>query len=381
MADLLKALQQSYYTPQETEYGIAADIIGKSTPAFYNPYASTGQNLATGIGGALVSGLLGGMARGSAAKRNAEMLPQIQQIFQAPASQRMQIVGENQRLSPLVAAMQAQEFKQQQDLAKMQQQKLIDLQYAPLMEGTKALVGAQAEQGQYYVQGLDGKPILATAGQANLLDPYQQQQKMIAEKDKATFGTSTERSKRAGVFRKEFQSLPQVKRFMYLDENMKALEKAVLDPDAMSAVEIVRRGIQFIEPGLAVRTDDQLDVAARQALPERLYAEFKQAKEGGVGLSAEARMGILNIARRAYIPSINKFNQELRRYNKLKTETEGFAPDKNILGYDPIEVPNYNAQYTLDKIKMAIEPGYLPKPLQGETKEAYKARVKEMGAK
>lgn len=387
MADLLKALQQSYYTPQDTGAGIAAEVIGKSTPTFYNPYASTGQNLATGIGGALITGLLGGMARGSAAKRNAEMLPQIQQIFKARPEDRMAIAGDNQRLTPLIAALDAQRFQQQQDLQNMRSQKLIDLEYAPLMEGTKAFTGALADQGQYYIQGVDGKPAVVRANEAGILDPYEQEQKIIRAKDEATFGTGTKEFERASQLRKDFQSQAPVKRFIYLDEGIKALEKAVLDPDAMSAVEIVRRGIQAIEPGLAVRTDDQLDVAARQALPDKLYAEFKQAKEGGVGLSAEARLGILNIARRAYLESATKFNQELDRYNKLKTDTAGFAPDRDIIGYDKVELPQYDEQYTLDKIKMAIEPGYLPQPkrnAQGqiiESREQYKNRIAEMRKK
>lgn len=68
--DLFASLYGAKYAPIDNPYGIAAQGVASALPALVSPYASTGANFATILGGALVSGLLGYQARQQADERN-----------------------------------------------------------------------------------------------------------------------------------------------------------------------------------------------------------------------------------------------------------------------------------------------------------------------
>jgi len=346
MADLLKALQQSYYTPQETEYGIAADIIGKSTPAFYNPYASTGQNLATGIGGALVSGLLGGMARGSAAKRNAEMLPQIQQIFQAPASQRMQIVGDNQRLSPLVAAMQAQEFKQQQDLANFIEQETNKQLIQKLADENKLLIGGKLQDVSKFgipsIYEREAKLIKAKKGaeydaEAKRVEGEQRFDE-ITEDANALLKRTPRRKIDAALAkeyeeqtRKEVTQLPIYKDLAKMETSFKQLVSLVQDDSKASDIGIIAAMAKIWDPqGVINENEFRVNAEAQSAL-DNIFGNTRAFIKAKSRLSKKTKGDMVRAAAAKY----NAFGETYERsVNNLLNILEKRGGDPGMVARD-----------------------------------------------
>lgn len=85
--------------------------------------------------------------------------------------------------------------------------------------------------------------------------------------------------------------------------------RALQDPTATSDVELTRAAIQAIEPGLAVRTDDQSAISQSAALPDSYKAAMTRALTGESGLAADVRKGLYRIAARRYNANGTKFNE------------------------------------------------------------------------
>ncbi len=332
MADpttLLQALQSSYYKPSETSAGITSQVLASSIPALYNPYASSGSNFGVTLGAGLLSGLLGGYARSVAQEDNAAMTPLIGQILQAPASERSALAAGNERLSPLVAALQFNDMERSNKLQDAIQGKGIDLAYDPLIEQRKAqmmeplelqkasklkLQDAAAEQGIYTI----GDQQL-TAEEVGILDPIQlaakKEKELEIAKDNALRGTdspnapdykllqdkiATERAL-ANDFKARAES------FKYKEQGLKALEQAYYDTEGTSDFELIRRSAQFVEPGLAVRADDQESLKQAAGVLNIPYQTIVSAA-GGTKLTDEVRAGMLRIAQRSYDSEIQDYN-------------------------------------------------------------------------
>lgn len=114
---------------------------------------------------------------------------------------------------------------------------------------------------------------------------------------------------RVTALRKEFSSLPEVQTFKLSDTGFKSMLRALQDPTATSDVELTRAAIQAIEPGLAVRTDDQSAISQSAALPDSYKAAMTRALTGESGLAADVRKGLYRIAARRYNANGTKFNE------------------------------------------------------------------------
>jgi hypothetical protein len=132
-----------------------------------------------------------------------------------------------------------------------------------------------------------------------------------------------ERFKKADDLRKEFSGLPEVKNFSLIDTAAKVVAKAVKDPNAVATQELVRRAVQLIEPGMAVREGEQAAIMASQSIPDRLKGELSRAFAGEGGLSAPTRDGIMRIAERAY-------QAQSERYKTTKDYYEGLAKERGL---------------------------------------------------
>ena len=126
--------------------------------------------------------------------------------------------------------------------------------------------------------------------------------------------------------RKEFEGKAEVKNYILADVGLKAMREAIKDPSATSDVELIRRGIQAIEPGLAVRTDDQTAVYESTSIPGAWKAQIVRALNGESGLSPEVRNGLLKIAERSHKELSTNFNQA-RDYYVGEARRKGIAGD------------------------------------------------------
>jgi hypothetical protein len=114
---------------------------------------------------------------------------------------------------------------------------------------------------------------------------------------------------RITTLRKEFSGLPEVQTFKMSDTGFKSMLRALQDPTATSDVELTRAAIQAIEPGLAVRTDDQSAISQSASLPDSYKAMMSRALTGESGLTADVRNGLYRIAARRYNANGAKFNE------------------------------------------------------------------------
>ena len=91
-AELAAALGGLNISPLDTPYGIGANVIAKSLPNLYNPYASTGTNLGITLGGALLGGLLGYQARQQATEASLAANQYATQMLGKPAEERLSLI-------------------------------------------------------------------------------------------------------------------------------------------------------------------------------------------------------------------------------------------------------------------------------------------------
>lgn len=67
---LARALGGLTFTGAETPYGLGASVLAQTTPTLINPYGSVGKNALIGLGGTLMTALLGYQAKKQAAEKS-----------------------------------------------------------------------------------------------------------------------------------------------------------------------------------------------------------------------------------------------------------------------------------------------------------------------
>lgn len=95
--------------------------------------------------------------------------------------------------------------------------------------------------------------------------------------------------------------------YKYKEQGLKALTQAFLDKKGTSDFELIRRAAQMVEPGLAVRQDDQ-DSLKQAAGALNVPYQTIVAAAGGTGLTDEVRQGMMRIAQRSFDSSLQDYN-------------------------------------------------------------------------
>lgn len=159
--------------------------------------------------------------------------------------------------------------------------------------------------------------------------------------------------------RTKFESDPEVRLFQSVDIGFRAMQKAYEDTTGTSDVELTRRAIQAIEPGLAVRTDDQTAIANSSSIPEAWKAYMQGAISNKTKLPDGVREGLMRIAERSYNEHAQVFN------NKLAF---------NLGEFKRREFPGqftYMAEATpSQRFSQAANPGTQPAPAAAQNKQA-----------
>jgi len=288
--DLLGQLLGVNYKPVETPFGIGAQSLASALPSLVNPTGSTSGNLARVLGGGLLAGLLGYQARQQAAERNRALQPILTEALTAQTPAEISAIAgrpEAERISPLLQSLQLrmtdrQAKEQEQQQAFENQLKLKAVEQGIIPTGYESMFGRTGDQ-----------PLTS---------------KQLGEAD---------------TLRKEFNKLPEVTNFGLVRTAAETVGAAVRDPSAVADQELVRRAVQLIEPGMAVREGEQAAVAASQSIPEQLKGQLSKVLEGQGSLGPKVREGIINIARRSY-------EANSRAYNQAKGFYETLAKDRNL---------------------------------------------------
>lgn len=302
VAQILADQQGVGFSPRENIYGQIGGTLASALPQLVSPYASTKSNIATVLGGSLLAGLLGYQARQEAEAQNQVLMPALTGIVGAKTQQDVaDIYGQlpsnvQSRLSNTalnrLAAIQERELAQEQ--AKQERRQAIEL--AALQEGIIA-------------PGL--RDVLGTG---------------------ATLPISGTKSREMeDKLRTEFNKLPEVKNYGLIKIAAETVGAAVQDPSAVADQELVRRAVQLIEPGMAVREGEQAAVAASQSIPEQFKGQLNKVLRGEGSLGPQLREGVLRIAERSYKANTRAYNQAKDFYEKRAIE-RGLEP-RNISYY------------------------------------------------
>ena len=119
------------------------------------------------------------------------------------------------------------------------------------------------------------------------------------------------------TLRKEFQATQSFKDYEVSSKGAQALAQALKDNGAVADQELVRRTIQMIEPGMAVREGEAAAVAGSQGLSDQYKGEMLKALRGESALASQTREGIKRLAQRAYAGHLTNYEKSLNYYQGL----------------------------------------------------------------
>jgi hypothetical protein len=121
--------------------------------------------------------------------------------------------------------------------------------------------------------------------------------------------------------------------FKYKEQGIKALSQAYLDTSGTSDFELIRRGSQMVEPGLAVRRDDEDSIRGAASILGVSFQTVKNAITGETRLPPDVRAGIMRIAKRSYDASLGDYN----------TIRQSYLDRASAAGVDPLAVVPFDA--------------------------------------
>jgi hypothetical protein len=289
--ELLTALTGAYDRPIDNPYGIGASALAQSMPMLVNPYGSVGSNFAAVAGAGLLSGLLGYFARQDAQETNARIAGLQSQYLNPTATeaQRAAIIAQEPRLSALQNALMAQKLNLQQIKAEEEQKALGKAAGEIAVIEAKTPIEQQATKAKAINDALN-------AGQTTYANPITGNVEQVP----GSTGVNQNTEKALKEIQDTFNKNEDVKKFSIVESSANALSKALADTGAVSDLELVRRAVQMIEPGMAVREGEQSAVMNSQSIPDAWRGQLTKALEGGTGLDANVREGIKSLAVRAY---------------------------------------------------------------------------------
>lgn len=197
---------------------------------------------------------------------------------------------------------------------------------------------------------------------------------MVQGKTRDDFKRDEDRS--FTIFEK-VRATPEVKEFRYVDQGLRALKEAIQDPSPVADAEIIRRGIQAIEPGLAVRLDDQQALEGATSIPSQLKQAMMKAITGGPSLTETQRIGILRIAERAHQQKAVDYNDTITRFQKVAKRN-----NLDLQTAVPFELAKVGSGYTPYPTEDEASPAPAPTPqgIPGVSREAIIAELKRRGA-
>jgi len=151
-------LDELLYTPQETTFGLPAQIIAKNLPAVVNPYGSTGSNLAAVVGGGLLAGLLQYGAKREAEAANRELAPRLLDVMAATSQEQLaqklaqpgyeRLAGLGSRLSLAMAENQRkQAIEEAKQKAEVDRQQKLKLYESTLMNNPEVQQALRTQKG------------------------------------------------------------------------------------------------------------------------------------------------------------------------------------------------------------------------------------------
>lgn len=315
MADgLAEALLGLNVPASQSPYAIGQQAIAQVTPNLITPYTSTGKAIGLSLGSVLLQSLLAYQARSSALQDTLQANTLANQMLkmQTP-EERTAFIGQQDvspviggRLSTLSTALTQQELARKAETDLLKQKKIAELTAPAEFYGTPE--GKTAWQ-----QELERIKAESLAKYAGLSGMY------------GAKGSGDEKT--ISDLRKEINQRPEVKEFSKLKSAAEVVAKAAEDPSAVASMELVKRAVHLIEPGLAALQGETNAVRNSASIPGAWKASMEQALTGQGGLDPLVRDGIVKMAERAYDVSKTKYDDISQFYSK-EAITRGVDPER-----------------------------------------------------
>jgi hypothetical protein len=291
-------------SPLESGYGIGAQTLGQALPSLINPYGNVGTNLGITLGGALLQGLLAYQARSEATDQSimanriaTQMLAQPDPTARLGLVEALDDTAVQRRLLGLNERMLEQQLAREQAAAEKvaERKSLAEFELGPLGE-------------QLFTREQKGKEDYAKI--------------MMGGKAKGP-----DEDAEVARLRREFNMRPEVKDYSKLRNAAATVALASQDPSAVASMELVKRAVHLIEPGLAALQGETEAVRRSGTIPGQWKANIEQALMGTGGLDDVVREGIINMAKRSYEVAKNSY-EETRKFYEDEASTQKLDPSR-----------------------------------------------------
>lgn len=315
MADsLYEALAGLQASPAETPYGIASQSLAATTPQLFTPYTSPGAAVGIGLGSVLLQSLLGYQAKQSALENTLQANSLANQMLkmQTPEERTSFLSGLDvsptigSKLSSLSLALSQQEQARKAETDLLKQKKIAELTAPAEFYATPE--GAAAWERE--LARIKAESLAKYAGLSGM------------------YGAKTPSDEKTVIdLRKEINQRPEIKEFSKIKSAAEVVAKAAEDPSAVASMELVKRAVHLIEPGLAALQGETNAVKNSASIPGAWKASMEQALTGQGGLDPLVRDGIVKMAERAYDVSKTKYDDISQFYSK-EAITRGVDPER-----------------------------------------------------
>lgn len=294
---LLEALLGESYKASDNPYGISALGIAGAAPKLINPYDDPTANLGAAIGSTLLASILASSAKSEAAQQNAELYKQFGTLRGLDAGGRDALVAKYPKLARAATALQLQEAEAAADLAKLRQQKAIDLEFeqkalpfdlekTALEKTAAAKIDALAKQGIFYTP--DGKTQKA-------FDPADvERNAAIAKKEGeiAALGFDPAIRTEEDSARKEIGDLPSAKQFLSMQKAVPILENYANTDTRSADIGFIYNYIKGLDEG-AVRGEEINLASTANPILQKWAATLDSAFSGKSQLTPALKTAML----------------------------------------------------------------------------------------
>jgi hypothetical protein len=264
---LLEALLQAQTKPQDTGWGMATQGLASGIPAMVNPYDSAGKNAGMVLGGSLLAGLLGGLARSSAAEDNARLAMDFETLQQADPTAARAMIEQNNKYAPLYNALQADRYTRQQELATKELEAQLKNRYDLMLEEGKTPILSQRDQEKILLDAMAGqgkyrKPdgTIIDASKLGLMAPADfeaDKARRIEEARRGIKGISPDDARKLEVdVTKQVLEGPAAMSLLNIKEKGDGVLKAILDPNPLKATTAIYKFAQTLDEKGVVRGED-----------------------------------------------------------------------------------------------------------------------------
>lgn len=166
-------------------------------------------------------------------------------------------------------------------------------------------------------------------------------------------------------FRKEFNSLPQVKDFALRSAGLNTVLASAEGPSPTGDISLIFAFMKMLDPNSVVREGEFATAQTAASIPESIWAKYNQALQG-TRLTPNVRQDFVDRARRIYNSSATDFGRIYSRYEDIARRSN-LDPSRALIDY---RYDTAAQQMPLSAIEMNVDPAVWAE-MTAEEREAF----------